>query len=137
MTMNPEGVTHDHAAVAAVFRALADPARLTLLHCLADGEARVVDLTACVGLAQSTTSAHLAVLRDAGLVAARAEGRATLYRLTTRATLALLVRAEELLDEGLGVVVHDHTEDAGAHDDASHRPHGVGRPGRRRTAAER
>ncbi|WP_454293619.1 ArsR/SmtB family transcription factor [Salana multivorans] len=109
---------HDHAAVAAVFRALSDPARLTLLHCLADGEARVTDLTACVALAQSTTSAHLAVLREAGLVAARAEGPATYYRLTTRATLALLTRAEELLAEGLGVVVHDHDDDV-----PTHQPH--------------
>lgn len=99
---------HDHEAVAAVFRALADPARLQIVHSLSDGERRVVDLVAEVGLAQSTTSAHLAVLREAGLVAPRASGRATFYSLTTSSLVALVHRAEELLDEGLHAVVHDH-----------------------------
>lgn len=105
---------HDHAAIAATFRALSDPARLVIVHELSDGEARVTDLVAAVGLAQSTTSAHLAVLREAGLVAPRAEGRATFYRLTTPALLTLVDRAEELLDEGLHAVVHSH-DDEGDH----------------------
>lgn len=102
--------SHDHAAVAAVFRALADPARLTIVHALAEGELRVADLVGRVGLAQSTTSAHLAVLRDAGLVASRAQGRSSHYRLTTTALVALVHRAEELLADGLDAVVHDHEE---------------------------
>lgn len=102
---------HDHAAVAATFRALAEPARLTIVHALADGEARVTDLVATLGLAQSTTSAHVAVLRDAGLVLSRTAGRATYYRLATPALLTLVERAEELLDEGLHAVVHEHEED--------------------------
>ncbi|GMA30230.1 hypothetical protein GCM10025875_02220 [Litorihabitans aurantiacus] len=104
----PADDRHDHAAVAAVFRALADPARLTIVHALADGELRVTDLVTRVGLAQSTTSAHLAVLRESGLVSPRAQGRATFYRLTTSALLALVDRAEELLDDGLHAVVHTH-----------------------------
>lgn len=99
---------HDHEAVAAVFRALAEPTRLQIVHALSDGERRVVDLVAEVGLAQSTTSAHLAVLREAGLVAPRAVGRSTYYSLTTTSLGALLQRAEELLDEGLHAVVHSH-----------------------------
>ncbi|MFV0427769.1 MAG: ArsR/SmtB family transcription factor [Beutenbergiaceae bacterium] len=99
---------HDHEAVAAVFRALADPARLQIVHSLADGERRVVELVAEVGLAQSTTSAHLAVLRESGLVAPRAVGRSTYYSLTTSSLGMLVQRAEELLDEGLHAVVHSH-----------------------------
>ncbi|WP_241680816.1 ArsR/SmtB family transcription factor [Pseudactinotalea suaedae] len=99
---------HDHEAVAAVFRALAEPARLQIVHALSDGERRVVDLVAQVGLAQSTTSAHLAVLKEAGLVTPRAVGRSTYYSLTTTSLGALLQRAEELLDEGLLAVVHSH-----------------------------
>lgn len=102
---------HDHEAVAAVFRALAEPARLQIVHSLSDGERRVVDLVADVGLAQSTTSAHLAVLRDAGLVSPRAVGRSTYYSLTTTSLGALVARAEELLDEGLHAVVHSHEGD--------------------------
>lgn len=115
MTMNRDGADgicvtsrHDHEAVAAVFRALAEPARLQIVHALSDGERRVVDLVAEVGLAQSTTSAHLAVLREAGLVSPRAMGRSTYYSLTTGSLVALVQRAEELLDEGLHAVVHTH-----------------------------
>jgi ArsR family transcriptional regulator, cadmium/lead-responsive transcriptional repressor len=99
---------HDHEALAAVFRALADPARLQIVHSLAAGERRVGDLVSDVGLAQSTTSAHLAVLREAGLVSPRAVGRATYYSLTTDSLGALLQRAEELLTDGLDTVVHSH-----------------------------
>ena len=106
---------HDHDAVAAVFKALSDPARLTIVHALADGELRVTDLVERVGLAQSTTSAHLGVLREAGLVAPRAQGRATYYRLTTSALIVLVNRAEELLDDGLHAVVHTHDGDADSH----------------------
>lgn len=105
---------HDHEAVAAVFKALAEPARLQIVHVLAEGERRVVELVAALGLAQSTTSAHLAVLRDAGLVTPRSVGRSTYYSLTTSSLGALLHRAEELLDEGLHQVVHDHPTGAAA-----------------------
>lgn len=118
MTMNARSDTvgsyvaattwHDHEAVAAVFKALADPARLQIVHSLADGERRVGDLVTDVGLAQSTTSAHLAVLREAGLIAPRAVGRSTYYSLTTDSLGALLQRAEELLTDGLDTVVHSH-----------------------------
>lgn len=103
---------HDHAAVAAVFKALSDPARLTIVHALADGEARVTDLAAQVHLAQSTTSVHLSVLREAGLVVPRAAGRATYYHLATPALLALVERAEDLLPDGLHDVVHSHVPDS-------------------------
>jgi DNA-binding transcriptional ArsR family regulator len=42
-----------------------DPVRLAILRGLADGEARVVDLTRRLGLAQATVSAHLTCLRAA------------------------------------------------------------------------
>lgn len=81
-----------------LFRSLADPARLTILRHLALGEHRVVDLTAHLGLAQSTTSAHLACLRDCGLVSSRTVGRASVYSLAVGSELmALLSAAERLL----------------------------------------
>ena len=45
------------------------------------GEHRVVDLVAHLGLAQSTVSAHLACLRDCGLVESRPVGRASVFSL--------------------------------------------------------
>ena len=71
----------DLAPAAALFRSLADPARLAIVSRLAEGEARVVDLTRILGLAQSTVSKHLACLRDCQLVEFRAEGRQSYYSL--------------------------------------------------------
>jgi DNA-binding transcriptional ArsR family regulator len=86
------------AAAVDLFRSLADPARLTILRHLSLGEHRVVDLTAHLGLAQSTTSAHLACLRDCGLVASRTVGRASVYSLAVAEELmGLLAAAERLL----------------------------------------
>ncbi|WP_043500884.1 winged helix-turn-helix domain-containing protein [Georgenia sp. SUBG003] len=83
---------------AALFHSLSDPTRLAILQHLTAGEHRVRDLTDHLGLAQSTVSAHLACLKDCGLVDSRPQGRASLYFLTTRRPLlALLAAAEELL----------------------------------------
>ena len=90
-------VQPDLSAAVCLFRGLADPARLAIVRHLALGEHRVVDLTAHLGLAQSTVSGHLACLRDCGLVAARAEGRASLYSLARPELLDLLAAAERLL----------------------------------------
>jgi len=88
----------DLEPAAALFHSLSDPTRLTILQHLTAGEHRVRDLTEHLGLAQSTVSAHLACLKDCGLVDSRPQGRASLYFLTTdRDLLALLAAAEELL----------------------------------------
>src|ERR687893_1367080 len=85
------------AAVACVFRSLGDTTRLAILQHLALGEHRVVDLTAHLGLAQSTVSAHLACLRDCGLVAVRPEGRSSRWSLARPELTELLDAAERLL----------------------------------------
>lgn len=86
------------AAAVCLFRSLADPARLAIVRHLAIGEHRVKDLTAHLGLAQSTVSAHLACLRDCGLVTSRPQGRASVFSLTAAPELVdLLAAAERLL----------------------------------------
>lgn len=82
---------------ASLFRGLADPTRLAILRLLAQGEARVVDLVAELGWAQSTVSAHLGCLRDCGLVDYRAQGRQSFYFLARPELLDLLQAAETLL----------------------------------------
>ena len=85
-------------AAACLFRALGEPNRLAILRHLALGEHRVVDLTAHLGVAQSTVSKHLACLRDCGLVTSRPQGRASVFSLTeSDAVLGVLAAAEELL----------------------------------------
>lgn len=64
----------------ALFRTLADPTRRTLFERLCrDGEQTVGALTAQAGVSQPAVSKHLIVLRDAGLVRDRHEGRQTHY----------------------------------------------------------
>ncbi len=80
-----------------MFRSLGDPTRLAIVQHLALGEHRVVELTAHLGLAQSTVSAHLACLRDCGLVTSRPQGRSSLFSLARPELLELLSSAERLL----------------------------------------
>ena len=96
MTMTAAGT--DLTAAVCLFRSLADPARLAIVQHLTLGEHRVVDLTAHLGLAQSTVSGHLSCLRDCGLVTARAQGRASFYALARPELMDLLAAAERLLE---------------------------------------
>ncbi len=91
------GDLDDPTAAACLFRSLADPTRLRILQHLTLGERRVIDLTAHLGLAQSTVSSHLACLRDCGLVVSRPVGRASVFALARPELLDLLTAAEKLL----------------------------------------
>ena len=99
--MTTESAASNHrvelADAAALFHGLADPTRLAVVRRLAEGEARIVDLTAQLGLAQSTVSAHVACLRGCGLVQGRPEARQMFYSLTRPELLDLLLAAEALL----------------------------------------
>ncbi len=69
-----------HNASDMVFRTLADPTRRTLFERLArDGEQTVRVLTEYSGVSQPAVSKHLAVLKAAGLVHDRRQGRETHY----------------------------------------------------------
>src|SRR6202790_1837967 len=87
----------DLAPAASLFRSLGDPVRLAILRRLADDPARVVDLVAALGLAQSTVSKHLACLRDCGLVASEPVGRASVFSLTQPALSDVFAAAETVL----------------------------------------
>lgn len=97
----------DLQVAAALFHSLSDPSRLAILQHLIFGEHRVRDLTEHLGLAQSTVSAHLACLRDCGLVASRPQGRASVFSLVSAPELlAVLAAAERLLaTTGQGVAL--------------------------------
>ncbi|MGQ9496401.1 MAG: ArsR/SmtB family transcription factor [Thermoanaerobaculaceae bacterium] len=64
-----------------LFRTLGHPARLRLLCLLAQREVCVCQLVEVLGLAFSTVSSHLALLRRVGLVQERKEGRWVYYQL--------------------------------------------------------
>ena len=60
-------------------KALGHPARLRMLALLKDGELCVCQVTEVLGLAPSTVSEHLSILRRAGFIEERKEGRWVYY----------------------------------------------------------
>jgi ArsR family transcriptional regulator len=79
---------------ARLFHALSDGTRLSILQRLRFGERCVCDLTDALDAAQSRLSFHLKVLKDAGLVTDRKDGRWMYYTLNTDA----LAEVSELVD---------------------------------------
>lgn len=64
-----------------VFAAIAAPARRELLARLALGELPMTELAEPLKMTLAAVSQHLGVLRDAGLVSMRKDGRYRIYRL--------------------------------------------------------
>jgi len=75
----------DLAAAARLFHALSDETRLAILELLQGGERCVCDLQSDLDAAQSRLSFHLKVLREAGLVSDRKEGRWSYYAIVPEA----------------------------------------------------
>ena len=69
------------ARAAELFHALADPTRLEILEELKEGERCVCELTESMQTGQARLSFHLKVLKEAGLILDRPEGRWMYYRL--------------------------------------------------------
>jgi DNA-binding transcriptional ArsR family regulator len=67
--------------IAEVLKAMADPTRLKVLHCLHNGELCVSAILEVVGGSQANVSKHLSVLKRAGLVDCRREGLNVFYRI--------------------------------------------------------
>ncbi|HVO35927.1 MAG TPA: metalloregulator ArsR/SmtB family transcription factor [Gemmatimonadales bacterium] len=77
--------THDLDTLTARFKALSDSHRLRILDRLRGGEQCVCELTDLLEAGQSLLSFHLKVLKDAGLVTDRREGRWMHYALNPEA----------------------------------------------------
>jgi len=77
-----------------LFHALSDGTRLSIVQRLRLGERCVCDLTDALDAAQSRLSFHLKVLKDAGLVTDRREGRWMYYTLNPDT----LTEVAELID---------------------------------------
>lgn len=85
MTIAPPSPTTDLARAAQLFHALSDETRLGILDLLRGGERCVCDLQVDLDAAQSRLSFHLRVLREAGLVTDRKEGRWSYYAIVPEA----------------------------------------------------
>jgi ArsR family transcriptional regulator, arsenate/arsenite/antimonite-responsive transcriptional repressor len=79
-------------SLVAVGGALGHPARLRILALLRDGDLYVCQIRSILGLATSTVSVHLAILRRSGLLAEQKQGRFVQYGLTDDEPLGSVVR---------------------------------------------
>ena len=76
--------------------ALADDTRIGIVEALAAGERSVGDLVSLFDVSQPAISRHLRVLREAGVVTARPEGKQRWYRLSPSSLREGSTWAEEL-----------------------------------------
>ncbi|BDD87716.1 ArsR/SmtB family transcription factor [Desulfofustis limnaeus] len=83
------------AAVCDLFKALADPGRLTIVNALAVEEMCVCDLAALLGVSESAASHQMRLLRIANLVTNRREGQVLYYRLADDHVMQLVATAVE------------------------------------------
>ncbi len=79
---------------AEIFKAMADPCRLTIIRLLKGGELCVCEIMTALRRPQSSTSHHLTILKDAGLIKERKEGKWSRYRLADGAVLEMMNLAE-------------------------------------------
>lgn len=74
----------------AVTKALSDENRVRMLMAISRGELCVCQITELFGLSASTTSKHLSILYQAGLLDCRKEGRWAYYRLPDKESPAIV-----------------------------------------------
>lgn len=101
-------------AMARALKVLANPDRLKMLCRMGMGDMdsgirpTVGEMVALTGLSQSRVSQHLALLREAGVVAPQREGQMVRYRLVDARIRAVMERLCDLCEAGLPPSRLDH-----------------------------
>lgn len=88
---------------AELLKALAHPRRLEIVHLLRDQELPVSDIHTMLDLPQANISQHLMVLRDAGVVKTRRDGKHIFYKLADNN----IIKASDLLRK---VLIEQHKD---------------------------
>ncbi len=88
-----------------LLKSLAHPRRLEIIHLLRDQELPVSDIHTMLDLPQANISQHLTVLRDAGVVITRRDGKQVFYKLSDKN----IIKASDLLRKVL-IEQHKDTE---------------------------
>jgi DNA-binding transcriptional ArsR family regulator len=81
------------------FDALGDPNRRAIVELLAAGDRSVTELAGALPISRPAVSRHLRLLKEAGLVADRAEGTRRLYRLDDEGIAAVREYLEQVWGE--------------------------------------
>jgi ArsR family transcriptional regulator len=97
---------------AELLQAIADPARLSLVELISQGEVCVAELVAATGANESTVSQRLRTLRDRRVVSTRRDGKHVYYTLADE-------HVRELVDAVLDHVDHLHAETGRGFDSSS------------------
>jgi ArsR family transcriptional regulator len=85
-----------------ILKALAHPTRLLIVELLDDhGELCVCEIMEIVGGDQSTVSKHLSVMRQAGIIDHRRDGKNSMYRLARPCVLDFISCIERVMKENL------------------------------------
>lgn len=89
-TLDLEDMQMAAADACRLMKVLSNPDRLLILCQLSQGEHRVGELEALLGIVQPTLSQQLTVLRDEALVSTRREGKNIYYLLDSPQALAVM-----------------------------------------------
>ena len=84
--------------IANVLKILGAPFRIKLLYCIGYGEACVCHLEAALKKRQAYISQHLMVLRDAGILETRRDGKYIFYRVADEHVFKLMETAAAIED---------------------------------------
>jgi ArsR family transcriptional regulator len=101
MNMNAENLEEQ---LADFLKVMGSPIRIQILFSIGDGQACVCHLEAVLKKRQAYISQHLMVLRDAGILKTRREGKFIYYRLSDPSILEWLETTSELLEPSQSVL---------------------------------
>lgn len=87
---------------AQILKALAHPSRLMIVDVLnRQGEVCACDLMEMIGSDQSTVWKHLSILKQAGIIDDRKEGKRSIYRLLRPCVMNFFQCVEQVMEENL------------------------------------
>lgn len=101
-----ENVNFDMGDFVTVTKAISDPNRVRALLALRYGELCVCQIIELLGLAPSTISKHMSILKQAGLVDSRKDSRWVYYRLAQDESRNCSIRM--IIDLSIKLLEHDH-----------------------------
>lgn len=97
MNTNESGSQHPEEQISKLLALIGQPARIQILLVIGEQEACVCHLETALGMRQASISQHLMVLRKAGLVTSRKDGRNVFYCLTHPEVIGVLGQAAQII----------------------------------------
>jgi len=80
----------DYDKYAQLCKALSHPIRLQMIDVLSDDECCVTDVMTALNISQSTTSQHLNILKNAGIIYPEKHGTRTCYKVSDKFAIEII-----------------------------------------------